>query len=76
MFKHVAMEQPESWIICNKDQIRLLTSLEQIGITLPIKECSIFSLYPKVVAVKVHGVVPAGIVPDLNADYLAAINLR
>ena len=75
MFEHVAMEQPEPGVICNKNQISLLASLEQIGVTFSIKERPVFLLYPKVMAVEMHGVVPACVIPDLNADRLADIDL-
>ena len=75
MLQHVTVEQPEPWVVRDEYEVCFLASLEKIGIAFPVEERPVIFLDPKVMTVEVHCVGPTCVVPDLDTDRLAQINV-
>ena len=75
MFEHVAMDEPQSWIIGDENEVGLFAASKEVSIPLSVEESAIFFLDPKVVTVQMHRMIPARVIPDFNTYGLPNVDL-
>ena len=78
MLHHMTMEQPQSRIVGDEDEIRLFTGSHQIGVTkhIPRFLAKFLRCDPEMVTMKMHGMFPASVVPHAKNGDLAKVKIR
>jgi len=73
MFHHVAMEQPQAWIVSNEHKIGGFTRGHQIGVTkhIQLNISKLARIHPEMLAMKMHRMFPAGVIANPQNGSLA-----
>ena len=77
MFQHLAMEQPQAWIVSYKNKSNSAACGYQPRITFARRSISrgVVHQYPKMVTMQMHGMWPSGVIKNVKCDDLPKLDI-